>query len=193
MKAQKSQIEQRSISKNYKTENIDPKLVLSGAEQWFNNEENSERFKIISFDKNKGEMIVEGSTTVLYKNMGKDLYPKRSGMAEVLEADFGNKIRIQAENDGYSIHYEVIDMKREMYKKEDLFYNCVNFKGIDQGDLDIYNKAMNKLLKANLVFKKRREIFMDNSKSQFEEVSNYLLNDGEVTIFSINEAIVSNI
>lgn len=193
MKAQKSQIEERSISKNYKTENIDPKLVLSGAEQWFNNEENSERFKIISFDKNKGEMIVEGSTTVLYKNMGKDLYPKRSGMAEVLEADFGNKIRIQAENDGYSIHYEVIDMKREMYKKEDLFYNCVNFKGIDQGDLDIYNKAMNKLLKANLVFKKRREIFMDNSKSQFEEVSNYLLNDGEVTIFSINEAIVSNI
>lgn len=193
LQAQESLIEDKSISKSYKSDHIESSMVLSRAEQWFNSDENSEQYEIISFDKNKGEMIVEGKTTVLYKNMGKDLYPKRSGMAEVLEADFGNKIRIQAKNEGYSINYEVIDMKREMYKKEDLFYNCVNFKGIDQGDLDIYNKAMNKLLKANLVFKKRREIFMDNSKSQFEEVSNYLLNDGEVTIYSINEAIVSNI
>jgi len=79
-----------------------------------------------------------------------------------------------------------------MYKKEELFYNCINFKGIDQEELDQYNKAMNKLLKANFVFKKRREIFIENSKSQFEEVNNYLLNEGEVTIYSINEAIVSN-
>ena len=192
IQAQQSQIEEKSISKNYKSDNLESNLVLSRAEQWFNSEENAEQYEIISFDKNKGEMIVEGKTTVLYKNMGKDLYPKRSGMAEVLEADFGNKIRIQTKNDGYSIGYEVTDMKQEMYKKEDLFYNCINFNGIDQEELDKYNKAMNKLLKANFVFKKRREIFIENSKSQFEEVSNYLLNEGEVTIYSINEVIVSD-
>ena len=189
--AQESQIEEKSISKHYKSENLEPALVLSRAEQWFGNEENSEQFEIVSLDKNKGEMLVEGSTKVLYKNMGKDLYPKRSGMAEVLEASFGNKIMIMTETGGYSITYEVIDMKQEMYKKEDLFFNCVDFNSIDEENLKEYNKAMNKLLKANLVFKKRREIFTENSKSQFEEVSNYLLNAGEVTIFSINEAIVS--
>jgi len=192
IQAQESQIEEKSISKYYESDNIESSLVLSRAEQWFSSEENSEQYEIISFDKNKGEMIVEGKTTVLYKNMGKDLYPKRSGMAEVLEADFGNRISIQTENDSYSISYEVIDMKQEMYKKEELFYNCINFKGIDKEELDQYNKAMNKLLKANFVFKKRREIFIENSKSQFEEVNNYLLNEGEVTIYSINEAIVSN-
>ena len=192
IQAQESKIEEKSLSKYYESENIEPGLVLSRAEQWFSSEENSEQFEIISLDKNKGELLVEGSTKVLYKNMGKDLYPKRSGMAEVLEASFGNKIRIQTENEGYSVSYEVIDMKKEMYKKEDLFYNCVNFKGIDQEDLDKYNKAMNKLLKANVVFKKRREIFTENSKSQFEEVSNYLLNDGELTIYSIHEAISSD-
>jgi len=192
IQAQESQIEEKSISKYYESDHIESSLVLSRAEQWFSSEENSEQYEIISFDKNKGEMIVEGKTTVLYKNMGKDLYPKRSGMAEVLEADFGNKISIKTENDGYSISYEVIDMKQEMYKKEELFYNCINFKGIDQEELDQYNKAMNKLLKANFVFKKRRDIFIENSKSQFEEVNNYLLNEGEVTIYSINEAIVSN-
>ena len=190
IQAQESQIEEKSISKHYVSENLESALVLSRAEQWFNSEENSEQFEIVSLDKNKGEMLVEGSTKVLYKNMGKDLYPKRSGMAEVLEASFGNKIKVQTENGGYSIMYEVIDMKQEMYKMEDLFYNCVNFKSIDEENLKEYNKAMNKLLKANLVFKKRRDIFAENSKSQFEEVSNYLLNAGEVMIFSINEAIV---
>ncbi len=189
--AQNSQIEEKSISKYYQSESIKSALVLSRAEQWFSNEENSEQFEIISLDQKKGEMLVEGSTKVLYKNMGKELYPKRSGMAEVLEASFGNKIKIQTDNGGYSITYEVIDMKQEMYKMEDLFFNCVNFKSIDEENLKQYNKAMNKLLKANLVFKKRRDIFADNSKSQFEEVSTYLLNTGEVTMYSIHEAIVS--
>ena len=189
---QESQIEEKSISKSYQSEIITSDVVMSRAEQWFGSEENAEQYDIVSLDKDNGEMVVEGITTVLYKNMGKELYPKRSGMAEVLEADFGHKIVIQTETEGYSITYEDVDMKQEMYKKEELFYNCINFKGIDQDDLDSYNKAMNKLLKANVVFKKRREIFTENSKSQFEEVSNYLLNEGEVTIFSINEAIVSN-
>ncbi|MGB5323112.1 hypothetical protein [Lutimonas sp.] len=191
IQAQESQIEEKSISKHYASENLESALVLSRAEQWFGREENSEQFEIVSLDQKKGEMLVEGSTKVLYKNMGKELYPKRSGMAEVLEASFGNMIRIQTETGGYTITYEVIDMKQEMYKMEDLFFNCVDFKSIDQKNLKEYNKAMNKLLKANLVFKKRREIFTENSKSQFEEVNNYLLNAGEVTIFSIHEAIES--
>ena len=74
---------------------------------------------------------------------------------------------------------------------EDLFFNCVNFESIEGEPLEEYNKAMDKLLKANLVFKKRREIFADNSKMQFEEVSTYLLNAGETSIFSLNEAILS--
>lgn len=190
--AQESEIEEKSITKHYTTENLEPTLVLSRAEQWFNNDENSEVFEIVSLDKNKGEMLVEGSTKVLYKNLGKDLYPKRSGMAEVLEASFGNKIRVKAEDGGYSISYEVVDMKQEMYKMEDLFFECVDFKSIEEENLKEYNKAMNKLLKANLVFKKRREIFTENSKSQFEEVSTYLLNAGETIIFSLNEVILSD-
>ena len=80
-------------------------------------------------------------------------------------------------------------MKKEMYGREAIFFECVNFEEINKEEVEAYNKDMNKLLKANLVFKKRREIFMENSTSQFEEVSNFLLNAGEVKIFSINEAI----
>lgn len=189
IQAQETSIEEKSISNYYKSENLTTDLILSRAEKWFNNDDNSEEFEILTLDKKTGEIIAEGITKVLYKNLGKELYPKRSGMAEVLEANFGNKIRVQAEKGGYSISYEVIDMKQEMYKMEDIFYDCVNFNTIDEEKLKEYNKAMNKLLKANLVFKKRREIFTGNSESQFEEVSSYLMNEGEVTIYSINEAI----
>lgn len=191
--AQENQIEGKSISNYYENEHLESVQVLSRAEQWFAKEENLEQFEIVKLDKNKGEMLVEGKTKALYKNMGKELYPKRNGMAEVLEASFGNKVKIQTKKGGYSITYEVIDMKKEMYKMEDLFFNCVSFKDINEEKLAEYNKAMNKLLKANLVFKKRRDIFAENSPLQFEEVSNYLLNTAELTIFSINEAIESDV
>ena len=48
--AQESQIEEKSISKHYASENLEPALVLSRAEQWFGNEENSEQFEIVSLD-----------------------------------------------------------------------------------------------------------------------------------------------
>ena len=104
--AQDSRIEVKSITKFYQANDLAPALMLSRAEQWFGNEENSEDFKIISLDQEKGEMLVEGSTKVLYKNIGKELYPKRSGMAEVLEARFGNKIMVKTDTKGYSITYE---------------------------------------------------------------------------------------
>lgn len=193
IQAQENIIGEKSISNHYKSDNLSSDMIIARAEKWFSDGDNSGQFEILGLDQNKGEIVVEGTTKVLYKNLGKDLYPKRSGMAEVLEANFGNKIRIQTEKGGYTITYEVTDMKKEMYKKEDLFFNCVNFKNIDRDKLNEYNKAMNKLLKANLVFKKRREIFIENSESQFKEVSSYLMNDGEVTIYSINEAITSGI
>ena len=49
----------------------------------------------------------------------------------------------------------------------------------DEGDeqaLAEYNKSMNKLLTMNAVFKKRRNIFKDNSKAQFEDASQNILN-----------------
>ena len=190
--AQNSQIEEKSVSKKFSLNGLSPSLVLSRAESWFENEDNGEKNVVESLNPEKKELIVKGETKVLYKNIGKELYPKRSGMAEVLDAYFGHIIEIHIDDDYYEITYTVTDMKKEMYGREEIFYKCVNFEEINEEDLEAYNDNMNKLLKANLVFKKRREIFMENSKSQFEEVSNFLLNAGEVNIFSINEAITDD-
>ena len=47
---------------------------------------------------------------------------------------------------------------------------------IDEDALAEYNESMNKLLTMNAVFKKRRNIFKDNSRSQFEDASQNVLN-----------------
>ena len=187
--AQQNVIGEKSIEKTYDKNDLETSLILSRAEQWFGNEEKAESYEIKALDKSEGTLIVNGVSPVLYKNIGKELYPKRSGMAEVLEADFGNRISLVIDEKGYTIKYEVIDMKKEMYHREDLFYDCVGFKEIDEDALSAYNESMNKFLKANLVFKKRREKFRASSRSQFEEVSGYLRNEGELTIFSLHEAI----
>ena len=187
--AQKSIIEERSVSKQFAIKEMNKSMILSRAEAWFTNEVNAEKNEVESIDKESGIIVINGVSEVLYKNIGRELYPKRSGMAEVLEARFGHQMKVKVNENDYEITYTVIDMKEEMYKKEDLFFACVDFESLKEENLEAYNKAMNKLLKANLVFKKRRELFMDNSKFQFEEVSGFLLTEGETNIFSLNEAI----
>ena len=189
LQGQNSQIGEKSVSKSFDLNGLSPALIFSRAESWFSDENNGGNNVIESSNTDNKELVVTGETKVLYKNIGKELYPKRSGMAEVLDANFGHIIEIKIEEDTYTITYSVTDMKKEMYGREEIFFQCVNFKEINESDLENYNDNMNKLLKANFVFKKRREIFMDNTKFQFEEVSNFLLSEGEVNIFSINEAI----
>ena len=38
-------------------------------------------------------------------------------------------------------------MKKEMYGREDIFFQCVNFEEINEDDLKVYNDNMNKLIK----------------------------------------------
>lgn len=190
--AQERSINERSISKKFDLNGLSPAQVISKAEHWISSQtnQNEEFAKVVSVE-NK-ELSLKGESKVLYRNIGKELYPKRNAMAEVLDAYFEHEIDIKIEEDHYIITYTVTDMKKELYGKEDVFFNCVNFTEIQEEDLNEYNHDMDRFLKANLVFKKRREIFMNNSKSQFEEVSNFLLNEGEMNIFFINEAITES-
>ncbi len=190
--AQDSQVAKKSVSKTFELKGLSPSLIFSRAESWFSDENNGDNNVIKSVSPENNELVVQGETKVLYKNIGKELYPKRNGMAEILDAYFGHLVEIKIDESSYSITYTVTDMKKEMYGKQDVFFECVNFIEINEKDLASYNQDMNKLLKANLVFKKRREIFMENSRLQFEEVNNFLLNEGEVNIFSLNEAVTDN-
>lgn len=189
---QEAIIEDKSVTKTFEYEGLSKSQILSRAESYFSNEDNPDKNVIELIDTNNDLLRAAGQTQVLYKNIGKEMYPKRSGMAEVLEAPFGYRMELNIRDKAFDISYTVVDMKKEMYKKEDLFFDCVSFNEINKENLQRYNEAMNKFLKANFVFKKRRELFMENSQYQFEEVSRFLLNEGELKIFSLQEAILEN-
>lgn len=140
-------------------------------------------------DQAKGLIIVKGKNTVPYRNLGKLLYPKRNGMAEVLDAEFKHRIEISIEDNMYLVTYYITEMERELYSHEDLFFNCINFEEISNEEVQKYNRSMGKFLKSNLVFKNKREVFFENTPSQFLEVSNNLRNNAEVMLYSINQGV----
>jgi hypothetical protein len=96
---------------------------------------------------------------------------------------------MDVEDNAYVVKYYLNEMVKEMYGWEAEFLNCINFLEIDEEALEAYNRSMGKVLKMNFVFKKRREIFFDNSEVQFQEVSSYILNEAQVNMFAAFDAL----
>lgn len=189
--AQNDLIEAKSITEVYESIGISETDVFTRINNWFALEDNADNDKISFANREEGHIEVKGITKVLFKNIGTELYPKRSGMAEVLEAKFNYVITIDIVENQYMVNYSLIDMIKEMYGQEETFFNCINFVEIDDIALQEYNDAMEKVFKRNFVFKNKREVFFDNSKSQFEEVSSYILNEAQVKMFNLHQAVNS--
>lgn len=189
--AQNDLVEAKSLTEVYAADGISKPEIFLQINNWFAKEENAVNNEITVADSKNGHLEVKGVVKVLFRNIGTDLYPKRSGMAEVLEAKFNYMMTIDIVENQYMVNYTLIDMIKEMYGQEETFYNCINFLEIDDKALEDYNKSMEKVFKRNFVFKKKREIFSDNSKAQFQEVSTYILNDAQVNMFALHEYVIS--
>lgn len=174
--AQEYLIEGRSATIVYEVPEKTKSDLYQAALQWFENEDSTSDYTIESKDPKAGIIRVSEVNQVYYKNIGKLMYPKRSGMAEMLSGDFSYDIELVFEDETYMVKYVLKSMEKEMYGRDDLFYACIDFEEIDEEALAEYNKSMNKLLTMNGVFKKRRNIFKDNSRSQFEDASQNVLN-----------------
>ena len=169
-------IEGKSATIVYEVPEKSKSELFQAALDWFEKEESTSEYTIESSDPTAGIIKVSEVNQVYYKNIGQLMYPKRSGMAEMLSGDFSYDIELVFEEGTYMVKYEVTGMEKEMYGRDDLFYACVDFEEIDEQALAEYNESMNKLLTMNAVFKKRRDIFKDNSRSQFEDASQNVLN-----------------
>jgi len=174
--AQEYLIESKSATIVYEVPDKTKSDLYQAALQWFEKEESTSEYTLESSDPNAGIIRVSEVNQVYYKNIGKLMYPKRTGMAEMLSGDFSYDIELVFEDGTYMVKYLLTGMEKEMYGRDDLFYACIDFEEIDEEALAEYNKSMNKLLTMNAVFKKRRNIFKDNSRSQFEDASQNVLN-----------------
>jgi hypothetical protein len=189
VQAQDYLIEEKSVSRVFQAEGLSKSEIMSKMESWYSNPETTPKDTIETLDLEKGFIRVRGEIKVLYKNIGTELYPKRSQMADVLEAKFRHTIEMDVEDNAYVVKYYLNEMVKEMYGREAEFLNCINFVEIDEEALEAYNRSMGKVLKMNFVFKKRREIFFENSEGQFQEVSSYILNEAQVNMFAAYDAL----
>jgi hypothetical protein len=175
LSAQDYLLEGKSVSNVFEVKNKSQEALYQDILTYFGDEENAELFTIASENKEEGSIKLEQNTQVFYRNIGKLMYPNRSGMAELLSAEFIYNHEITVSEGAYMVRSELIAMNKEMYGHDDLFFDCLDFERINEDKLDAYNRSMDKLLKMNVVFKGRRQVFMDNSKSQFEDASQNIL------------------
>lgn len=174
--AQEYLIEGKSATIVYQVPDRTKQELFQDAMDWFQDEERTSQYTIVSSDAREGSISVDEVNQVFYKNIGKLMYPQRSGMAEMLSGDFSYHIDLGFADGTYMVKYKLTGMEKEMYGRDELFYECIDFEEIDEGALKTYNKSMDKLLKMNVVLKKRRMIFKENSRSQFEDASQNILN-----------------
>lgn len=191
-KAQEYLIESKTVTIIYQEPGLSKDQIYTKALTWFSSQESTSVFTVETSFKEAGSIVVNEVNQVFYMNIGKLMYPSRSGMAELLSAEFEYRIEMTIEEESYLVVYTLTGMKKEMYGRDDLFLNCIDFEEIDETALEEYNKSMDKLLKMNAVFKKRRGIFLDNTKFQFEDVSQNILSGMTSNMSSLNSFVTSN-
>lgn len=189
LQAQSFYIEDKSVTGVYEAGNRSKTEIYEAILNQLDQETDSENLEFEILDREKGLIVASGKSVIPYRNLGKILYPNRSQMAELLDAEFGHKIEIRIEDQMYLIKYYVTEMTHEIYNQEELFYNCVNFEELEPAELEKYNDSMDKFLKLNFVFKNKRQKFLKNSSSQFQDVSETLRNNAEVTLRKLSEGV----
>ena len=184
-------VEAKSVSSVFMAEGLTKAQIQQRIGRWMGDEERAEVYTIVTNDPNAGNMTATERSEVYYKNIGKQMYPKRSGMAELLTGTFNYLIAIGVEDGSYMVKYTLTSMEKEMYGKDEEFFDCVNFEELDPEALEAYNKAMIKLLKMNVVLKGKRQIFLDNSAAQFEEVSNNIMSAIMANMGYMHQAVIN--
>lgn len=189
IQAQSFYVEDKSVTGVYEAKNKNKSEIYKAIKNQLISESDNEDLEFEILDQEKGLIVAKGSSVVPYRNLGKILYPKRGQMAELLDAEFKHRIEIRIEDQMYMIKYDVTEMSHEIYNQEELFYNCVNFEELKSAELEKYNSSMEKFLKLNFVFKNKRERFLENSSAQFQDVSETLRNNAEVTLNKLSKGV----
>ena len=110
VQAQEYLIEGKSATIVYEVPEKSKSELFQGALDWFEKEESASEYTVESSNPKAGIIKVSEINQVYYKNIGKLMYPKRSGMAEMLSGDFSYDIELVFEEGTYMVKYMLTGM-----------------------------------------------------------------------------------
>lgn len=190
--AQEYAIEERTVTGIFPAGGRSADEITDLANAWILRQENNTSLNVASIEQRQGRIRVTGVNEAIYRNLGRIMYPNRSAMAEMLTGKFGYQMEIFPQDNAYTVVYSIVDMQEEHYGFDELFYECINFNELDPDAIASYNKSMERFLKGNVVFKKRRQLFAENSPNQFREASDHLRTTIQVAMDDLYEYVTGN-
>ncbi|ORL45380.1 hypothetical protein IIF7_11178 [Zunongwangia atlantica 22II14-10F7] len=186
----------KSITGIFQAEGKNKDEIFENINKWIALNYNSAQDVIQMNDKDGGNIIVKGINSITYKNNIKELYPNNKFIAETITNKFNHTIEVNIKENKYRIIYTLSDIippaEATQYSMEgqfDLIFDMIDFTGVKEDKIEVYNAYLDNLLKKGLMGKKKRQKMKDLSKPIFTDLTNSLEDNIKATMLSIKESV----
>lgn len=196
--SQKFEYEEKAITGIYEAEGKTKLEIFSSINKWIALNYNSAKNVVQLNDKESGTIIVKGINKALYKNVIKEMYPKKKYIQEYNTVKFNHTIEINIKDNKYRIIYHLTDIITpaplagyNLEQQYSIVFDMIDFTELKQGKIDAYNEYIDKIWKKALIGKKKRAKFKELTKPTFEELNKGVKESVKATMNSIAKTVKS--
>ncbi|MGJ8761110.1 MAG: DUF4468 domain-containing protein [Polaribacter sp.] len=193
---QKYELDKKTVSGVFDVKGKTKSEIFSSINKWISLNYNSAQNVVQLNDSEAGNIIVKGQNDAVYKEVLLLIYPKRKlSIPEYASIKLRHTIEINVRDNKFRIIYSLtspapyigIDQYGSIEKKHKLIFSMIDFSGLKDEQVKIYNEAT----KDGVLFmgKKKKGEMINYTKPIFEQFNKDLIADIKSTFLSIKETV----
>lgn len=187
--SQDFKIEEKSIIGVFECKDLSKSEIFSAINKWVSINYNSSKTVIQMNDLESGTIIIKGTNLLKHKNTNKIFYPNNKFVEEYSTSLLNHLVEINVKDERYRVIFKIIDIEEEGIGLNDLLFECINFKELNDNQINNYNAVMEAKLKSNLTGKKKIDAFTQMTKPSLVEINENLIGYIKSIMFLIEKSI----
>ena len=193
---QKYELDKKTVTGVFDAKGKTKSEIFSSINKWISLNYNSAQNVVQLNDSNAGNIIVKGQNDAVYKEVLLLIYPQRKlTLSEYASIKLSHTIEINIRDNKFRIIYSLtshvpyigIDQYGLIKKKLKLIFSMINFSGLKDEQVEIYNEAT----KDGVLFmgKKKKREMLTYTKPIFEQFNKDLIANIKYILLSIQETV----
>ena len=193
---QKYELDKKTVTGVFDAKGKTKSEIFSSINKWISLNYNSAQNVVQLNDSNAGNIIVKGQNDAVYKEVLLLIFPQRKlTLSEYASIKLSHTIEINIRDNKFRIIYSLtshvpyigIDQYGLIKKKLKLIFSMINFSGLKDEQVEIYNEAT----KDGVLFmgKKKKREMLTYTKPIFEQFNKDLIANIKYILLSIQETV----
>jgi hypothetical protein len=193
---QKYELDKKTVTGVFDAKGKTKSEIFSSINKWISLNYNSAQNVVQLNDSNAGNIIVKGQNDAVYKEVLLLIFPQRKlTLSEYASIKLSHTIEINIRDNKFRIIYSLtshvpyigIDQYGSIKKKLKLIFSMINFSGLKDEQVEIYNEAT----KDGVLFmgKKKKREMLTYTKPIFEQFNKDLIANIKYILLSIQETV----